>query len=127
MPISKFIRRFRKILIVEDDSVLRKSLADKFKDKGYSVLEASATQEVLKIVENENISAIVLDLILPVEDGISLLEKLRTSGHTEPVIILSNLLGSDDLRTDAERFDAEFYNKSSVSLDEIVTVVENKL
>lgn len=127
MPISKFIKHFRKILIVEDDAVLRKSLAEKFKEKGYSTLEASAAQEVLNLVANEKPNAIVLDLILPVEDGITLLEELRASGFTAPVIILSNLLGSEDLRADASRFDAEFFNKSSTSLDEVVVAVENKL
>ena len=127
MPIHKFIRRFRKILIVEDDTILRNSLSEKFKDKGYTVLEASAAQEVLSVVEKEKPHCIILDLILPVEDGISLLEELRNSGHTLPVVILSNLLGSEDLRADATRLDAEFYNKSSTSLDEVVDIVENKI
>ncbi len=127
MSISKFIKHFRKILIVEDDAVLRSALADKFKEKGYTVLEASAAQEVLAIVENEKPNALVLDLILPVEDGISLLEELRNTGHMIPAIILSNLLGSDDLRADAKKLDAEFYNKTSTSLDEVVTAIEDKL
>jgi DNA-binding response OmpR family regulator len=127
MPISKFIRHFRKILIVEDDATLRGALAEKFTEKGYKVLEASAAQEVLKLVETEKPHAIVLDLILPVEDGISLLEEIRSLGHDFPVVILSNLLGSEDLRSDAERLDAEFYNKSSTSLDEIVKVIEEKI
>ncbi len=127
MSISKFIKRFKKILIVEDDAVLRSSLADKFKEKGYIVFEASAAQEVLSIVESEKPNALVLDLILPVEDGISLLEELRETGHSMPAIILSNLLGSADLRADADRLDAEFYNKTSTSLDEVVIAVENKL
>lgn len=127
MPISKFIRRFRKILVIEDDAVLRSALVDKFKDKGYSVLEASAAQEVLSIVSSKKPHAIVLDLILPVQDGITLLEELRNSGSTVPVVILSNLLGSEDLRSDATRLDAEFYNKSSTSLDEVVRVVESKI
>ncbi len=127
MPISKFIRHFRKILIVEDDVVLRNALAEKFKERGYTVIEASAAQEVLTIVGTQKVNAAVLDLILPVEDGISLLEELRSAGHTLPVVILSNLLGSEDLRSDAQRLDAEFYNKSSTSLDEIVQVIESKL
>lgn len=127
MSLNKFIKHFRKILIVEDDAVLRSALADKFKEKGYIALEASAAQEVLSLVETEKPNAIVLDLILPMEDGISLLEELRNMGHTMPSVILSNLLGSEGLRSDAKRLDAEFYNKSSTSLDEIVHVVESKL
>jgi DNA-binding response OmpR family regulator len=127
MSISKFIKHFRKILIVEDDAVLRSALADKFKDKGYTVFEASAATEVLKLIAEKKPDGIVLDLILPVEDGISLLENIRNSGYTIPVLILSNLLGSEDLREDAKRFDAEFYNKSSTSLDEVVSALEKKL
>ncbi len=127
MFIDKITKRFKKILIVEDDVVLRNSLADKFKGKGYRVLEASAAQEVLSIVGTEKPNAIVLDLILPMEDGITLLEELRGSGHTMPVVILTNLLGSEDLRSDAARLDAEFYNKSSVQLDDIVSKIESKL
>jgi DNA-binding response OmpR family regulator len=127
MFIDKITKRFKKILIIEDDVVLRNSLADKFKDKGYRVLEASAAQEVLSIVGMKKPNAIVLDLILPMEDGITLLEELRGSGYTMPVVILTNLLGSEDLRSDAARLDAEFYNKSSVQLDDIVSKIESKL
>ena len=127
MSLSKFIKHFRKILVVEDDAVLRSALADKFKEKGYVVLEASAAQGVLTIVASEKPNALVLDLILPMEDGISLLEELRNSGYTMPVVILSNLLGSEDLRADAIRLDSEFYNKSSTSLDEVVNAREKRL
>lgn len=127
MSLNKFIKHFRKILIVEDDAVLRSALAEKFREKGYVVFEASAAQEVLSIVETEKPNALVLDLILPMEDGISLLEELRNGGHTMPAVILSNLLGSEDLRNDAKRLDAEFYNKSATSLDEVVYAIENKL
>jgi DNA-binding response OmpR family regulator len=127
MSIGTFLKHFHKILIVEDDAVLRSALVDKFKAKGYKTFEASAAQEVLTLVSSEKPDAIVLDLILPVEDGITLLEELRNGGHTVPVVILSNLLGSDDLRADASRLDAEFYNKSSTSLDEVVEAIEKKI
>jgi DNA-binding response OmpR family regulator len=127
MKFSSLLKRFSKILIVEDDVTLRTTLAAKFKDKGYGVLEASAASEVRSLLANENPSAIVLDLILPMKDGISLLEELRSSGFVQPVVIISNLAGSEDLRADATRLGAAFYNKSSASLDEIVAAVEEKL
>jgi len=117
----------KKVLIVEDDTMLRATLRDKFEEKKFRVLESGDPHEVLSIVGAEVPDAIVLDLILPVQDGISLLEELRTSGCTVPVVILSNLMGSADLRGDAARLDASFYNKSSTSLDEIVAAVEKKL
>ncbi len=127
MILGKILNRFKKVLIVEDDVVLREALADKCRERGYTVFEASAAQEVMKLVSEKKPQAIVLDLILPMEDGITLLENVRNSGCAVPVIILSNLLGSEDLRADAKKFDAEFYNKSSTSLDEIVSVLEKKM
>jgi len=127
MKFSSLLKRFSKILIVEDDVMLRTTLATKFKDKGYGVLEASAASEVRTLLATEKPSAIVLDLILPMKDGISLLEELRAVGFNQPVVILSNLAGSGDLRADASRLGASFYNKSSISLDEIVAAVEEKL
>lgn len=122
-----FMKKFTKILIVDDDSVLRKALADKIKERGYTALEAGTANDANVLIANEKPDALVLDLILPAKDGISYLEELRASGFTEPVVVLSNLAGSDELRNDATRLGASFYNKSSFTLDEIVTAVENTL
>jgi two-component system, OmpR family, response regulator len=127
MKLPSFLRMNKKVLIVEDDTALRRSLAEKFKERGYVVLEASTSDEAFTLLGSEQPSVFVLDLILPMKDGISLLEELRKSGYAQPVVILSNLLGSDDLRADATRLNASFYNKSSVTLEEIVQAVDNIL
>ncbi len=115
------------MLIVEDDTVLRRTLKDKFESHGFRVLEAGDAHDVLALMGSEEPQALVLDLILPMKDGISLLEELRASGHTIPVVILTNLLGSENLRADATRLDATFFNKSSTTLDTIVEAVSSKL
>jgi DNA-binding response OmpR family regulator len=120
MSVVGFFGGKKKVLIIEDDVVLRRALRDELVSSEYVVLEAGDAQEVLTVVEKEVPDAIVLDLILPLKDGITLLEELRVSGYGMPVIILSNLLGSGDLRLDADRLGASFFNKSSSSLTEIV-------
>jgi len=127
MKVPSFLRRNKKVLIVEDDAALRRSLAEKCKEQGYTVLEASSSDEAFTLLGSEKPDAFILDLILPVKDGISLLEELRASGYMQPVIILTNLLGSEDLRADATRLNASFYNKSSITLEEIVAAIEKKL
>lgn len=111
------------VLIVEDDVSLRSLLESRFKEKGYDVLTTGDTQEVLTVVAVKKPDVIVLDLILPNKDGISLLEELRNSGCTVPVLLLSNLLGSEALRNDAIRLGATFYNKTSTSPDALVEEV----
>jgi DNA-binding response OmpR family regulator len=118
-----FKKNTKTVLIVEDDMRLRASLREGFVMKGFEVLEAGDAKSVLDMLAKNVPQAMVLDLILPVKDGVSLLEDIREAGFTFPVIILSNLLGSSDLRADAERLDAVFYNKSATTLDEIVSAV----
>jgi len=127
MSLRNIFTRTKTILLVEDDTTLRRALAERFKQKGYKTVEAGDAKSVLTLMTSAKPDALVLDLILPLKDGISLLEELRQTGYILPVVILSNLLGSEDLRGDAERLDAVFYNKSSVSLDDIVNVVEKRL
>jgi DNA-binding response OmpR family regulator len=111
------------VLIVEDDSVLRATLEERFRNEGYEVAAAGDANEVLLIIENTKPDALILDLILPLKDGITLLEELRASGYGLPVFLLSNLLGSELLRNDATRLGASYFNKSSTSPDDLVAAV----
>ena len=124
MKLPFFSSSKKSVLIIEDDATLRSSLSDKFKEREYEVYEASTADEALILLGTKKPAVFVLDLILPMKDGISFLEELRKTGYTQPVVILSNLLGSEDLRSDATRLNASFYNKSSVTLEEVVAAVE---
>jgi DNA-binding response OmpR family regulator len=126
MSLNPFKKK-KTVLLVEDDSVLRTALKDEFEQKGWFVVEASGADGVPKVLQENKLDVVVLDLILPSKDGVSLLEEMRASGHTFAVIILSNLAGSDNLRHDAERLDAVFLNKSSVMLSDVVKTAEEKV
>ncbi|MBP9749215.1 MAG: response regulator [Candidatus Pacebacteria bacterium] len=123
MKLFDLFKKEQRVLVVEDDVRLRESLRDVFEAKGYAVTEAGDATTVLAAIGKNVPDAMVLDLILPAKDGITLLEEMRNEGHSFPVVILSNLLGSDSLREDAERLGAVFYNKSSTSLEDIVGAV----
>lgn len=118
---------FKKVMIVEDDRALRGALSAKLKGRGFRTIEVGDAHEALARISSDNPNLLVLDLILPARDGISLLEELRISGITLPVIILTNLIGSGPLRGDAARLNAEFYNKANTSLDELVVIIESKI
>ena len=78
-----------RILIVEDDPDLSRQLADAFKDSGYAVDVANDGEEGHFLGDTEPYDAVVLDLGLPVIDGISILQKWRADGKTFPVLILT--------------------------------------
>jgi len=117
-------KKKKHVLIVEDDVRLRASVREQCEAHGFVVHEASDASAVLPLLVKQVPDIMILDLILPLKDGVTLLEEVRKEGYEFPVLILSNLLGSDDLRQDAERLGAAFFNKSSISLDEIVKEIK---
>jgi len=76
-------------LVVEDYTVLRESLAKGLRDCGYAVDATGEGREGLWYAENHPYDAIVLDLMLPGMGGLELLKKLRASGNTTPVLVLT--------------------------------------
>ncbi len=78
-----------RVLIVEDDPDLARQLSDALIDAGYAVDQASDGEEGHFLGDTEPYDAVVLDLGLPVIDGISILQKWRADGKTFPVLILT--------------------------------------
>jgi two-component system OmpR family response regulator len=78
-----------RILVVEDDPDLNRQLADALADAGYVVDKAMDGEEGHFLGDTEPYDAVVLDLGLPILDGVSVLEKWRRDGHKMPVLILT--------------------------------------
>jgi len=81
------------ILVVEDESLLLNALCDKLTREGFAVLEAKNGKEGLEVALRKHPDLILLDIIMPVMDGMTMLKKLRedTWGKDVKVIILTNL------------------------------------
>ena len=78
-----------RILLVEDEPSIRLPLTDELEDAGYEVLEAADGQVGLDLALREDPDLILLDLMLPVRDGFSVLRAIRADRLTAPVIVLS--------------------------------------
>src|SRR6266567_976659 len=78
-----------RILVVEDDPDLNRQLVTALGDAGYVVDKAVDGEEGHYLGETEPYDAVVLDLGLPVLDGVSVLEKWRRAGKKMPVLILT--------------------------------------
>ncbi len=115
--------------IVEDEISLLNVLSEKFKNEGFGVLEAKNGQEGLKIALAEHPDMILLDIIMPVMDGMTMLKKLREDawGKDAKVIILTNL--SDNATVaEAGSFEShEYLVKSDWKIDDVVAKVKEKL
>jgi len=78
-----------KLLIVEDEKKLLESLRRGLSDEGYEVLTASTGEEGFYCAMNDNVDAVVLDVMLPGRDGFQVLGDLRKDGFTKPVLMLT--------------------------------------
>lgn len=77
------------LLIIDDDEVVRLSLADYLEDSGFNVLQASNGQQGLEMFEREQPDLIICDLRMPQVDGLTLLRRISELSIDTPVLVLS--------------------------------------
>ncbi|MBI1216367.1 MAG: response regulator [Alphaproteobacteria bacterium] len=76
------------VLVVDDNAALREVIRESLEEDGYTVFNASNGEEAMKIVKVKKADAILLDLVLPDADGLTLIAGIRK--HTDaPVIVIS--------------------------------------
>lgn len=80
-----------RVLVVEDDDTIRHVLVIALQDEGYEVRQAVNGQVALDMLSGEGCDLIVLDLMLPVLDGLGFLDQAQRRGLTDgiPVVVLS--------------------------------------
>ena len=77
-----------KLLLVEDDAVLRDGLVELFTREGYRVMEAGSVREARARLD-DSVQGIVMDVGLPDGDGVSLCREWRAQGETRPILFLT--------------------------------------
>ncbi len=81
-----------KVLVVEDDEIIREIYAMKFQLEGFEVATAENGQIGLDMVDSFGPHIVLLDMMMPVMGGLDFMRKLRDSGQPMPeVIVFSNL------------------------------------
>ncbi|HSW48052.1 MAG TPA: response regulator [Candidatus Saccharimonadales bacterium] len=117
----------KKVLIVEDEEALANALEDKFKAEGFQIEKAENGELGLEKAKAFKPDVILLDLLMPIMDGKTMLFKLRAIDEFKhlPVVVLTNNGEIENIR------DTQFYNnavefliKSNVSLEDIVKRVK---
>jgi DNA-binding response OmpR family regulator len=119
----------KKVLIVEDEEAILEALEAKFTAEKFKVARAKNGLEGLDVFSSFKPDLILLDILMPIMDGVTMLKKLRASekGKKVPVIILTNL--SDDEKV-AEALAAgshEYLVKSNWKIDDVVKKVKEKI
>lgn len=114
------------LLIVEDDLAIRRGVADALRHVGYAVLESGDGVEGERLAVSKPVRLVLLDLVLPLKDGLSVLAAIRTAKPGLPVILLTALGGEDD-RVRGLRLGADDYVVKPFSVRELLARVESVL
>jgi len=119
----------KKILIVEDLSFLQNAIKIVLEDAGYEVLTASDGLAGLNIAITKKPDLILLDIMMPKMDGMTMLKKLRQhpNGKRVPVIILTNLSSEEKLIEANKEAVTDYFIKSDWEIEELPDLVANKL
>jgi two-component system response regulator PhoP len=78
-----------RLLVIEDDSTLRETLAQKLVDAGFAVEQAADGKEGLYFAEEYPIDLAIIDLGLPEISGLEIIRRIRAEGKTYPILILT--------------------------------------
>ena len=107
-----------RLLVVEDDAAIRASLVDFFTAKGDLVTAVASAEAADASLRTERFAAVLLDLLLPGDDGLDLLRQLRRRGDKTPVLI-ATARGEEDQRIRGLRLGADDYLVKPFSLREL--------
>lgn len=123
------MERKPQILIVEDEAPMRKALAFKFSRAGFTVKEACDGVEGLAAAKEKHPDIILLDILMPKMDGLTMLRELRKDswGKTACVIILTNLNDPKSAEDAAAHGALHFWVKTDLTLDGMVELINEKL
>ncbi|WP_432824551.1 response regulator transcription factor [Dactylosporangium sp. CA-092794] len=78
-----------RILVVDDDAAVRDSLARTLRFEGYQVQTAADGRQALGVIEDGEPDAVILDVSMPVLDGLEACRELRAEGRLVPVLMLT--------------------------------------
>ncbi len=122
------------VLIVEDELIINKTYAEELRYDGFVVLTATNGKDGLKIALAKKPDLILLDILMPVMDGMTMMDKLRnknTYGKHVPIVLLSNLSSSEEkimqTITNTNNEPTSFFVKSDWDLDDVVKKIKSIL
>ena len=84
------------ILLAEDEQDMSRVLAAIFKHEGYDIDVAANGQEAVDLAKERSYDCMIMDVMMPVKDGLTALAEIRASGDTTPVIMLTAKAEVDD-------------------------------
>ncbi|OGZ72814.1 MAG: hypothetical protein A2908_00340 [Candidatus Staskawiczbacteria bacterium RIFCSPLOWO2_01_FULL_38_12b] len=125
------MKNHKKILIIDDDENIRNVLIQSLVAKKCNVLQARNGQEGLEMALKEHPDLILLDMLMPIMDGMTTLKNIRKDpwGENVPVIILTNLNATNENTVEdmVSNKPLHYLIKSNWKISEVVKKIEETL
>ncbi|MFA6524779.1 MAG: response regulator [Patescibacteria group bacterium] len=115
----------KKILVIDDDDAIQQVIKSALVSEGYEVRIADDGKEGLKVVKEFQPDLIILDIIMPVMDGLGFLKENKN--RSIPVIILTSLGKDDNEQKFIDLGARHFLQKSIVHVDDIKQKISDVL
>jgi DNA-binding response OmpR family regulator len=119
----------KKVLIVEDDPILQRTVFDFLALEGFEMVAASNGEEGIEMAKSENPDLILLDIILPKKDGFEVIETLKADEKTKniPIILLTNLGSLNDVEKALKMGANNYLVKADYKMEEVAKKVKEVL
>ena len=119
----------KKVLIIDDEPVLRNVATAFFQQSGYDVKGAADPKEGLELATSWKPDVILLDIIMPNVNGLEVLKKLKNDPDTSaiPVFIFSNLDSEEEIAQALETGAVGYLTKANYSLEDVQKKVDEVL
>ncbi len=112
------------VLIIDDDDMLRKTLARGLRNEKFNVITANSADDAGDILTRIMVDAIILDRMMVGTDGLTFLKRIRAAGNTTPVIMLT-AMGGPENAIDGLAGGADDYLAKPFQLRELVLRINN--
>ena len=115
-----------KILIVDDEEILRRIYSDRLSFEGFEVETAADGEEALNKIKAAAPNLILLDILMPKLNGLQVLEQLNTNPQLKqiPVIVLSNVANDENIKKALSLGAKDYLLKTNFSPNEIISKIK---
>lgn len=116
----------RRILVVDDEESIQRSLESVLRDEGFDVSLAGSAEDAIKKIEADAPDIVLLDIWLPGKDGLQLLEEVRPRYPGLPVVVMSGH-GTIETAVRATKLGAFDFVEKPLNLDKVLLCLDKAL
>ncbi len=120
----------KKIMVVEDEAVMRQSLVDILTREGFTVVQAEDGERAFQVALAEKPDLILLDILMPKCNGLEVMKKIRETdwGKTIKIFLITNVKPDDKVVVDISLYEPSHYlMKPSLDYEDMIGKIKKEL